>query len=51
MKGNKLDVEYWVAEFNLLRETITIDKFKFENEVDFMDLLIYKQEKLFVSGN
>ena len=41
MEGNKLDFEYWVSEFNLLRDSIgTIDKFKFGNEVDFMDLYI-----------
>ena len=28
LEGNKSDFEYWVTEFNLLRETITIDKFK-----------------------
>ena len=33
MEGNKLDFEYWVSEFNSLRETITIDKFKFGNSV------------------
>ena len=42
MDGNKLDFEYWVSEFNLLCDSITIDKFKFGNEVDFMDLYIYK---------
>ena len=42
MDGNKFDFEYWVSEFNLLRDSITIDKFKFGNEVDFMDLYIYK---------
>ena len=42
MDGNKLDFEYWVSEFNLLRDSITIDKFKFGNEVDFMDLYFYK---------
>ena len=50
MEGNKLDFEYWVSEFNLLRESITIDKFKFGNMVDFMDLLRYKWEELFVTG-
>ena len=43
MEGNKFDFEYWVSEFNLLQKTITIDKFKFGNEVDFMDLFIYKE--------
>ena len=28
----------------MLRDSITIDKFKFGNEVDFMDLYIYKGE-------
>ena len=41
MDGNKSDFEYWVSEFNLLRETITIDKFKFGNSVEFMDLYVY----------
>ena len=26
-EGNKSDFEYWISEFNLLHETITIDKF------------------------
>ena len=28
-KANKKEFEYWVDEFNLLRETNTIDKFKY----------------------
>ena len=47
MEGNKSDFEYWITEFNLLRETITIDKFKWGNEVDFMDLNIYKGNDFF----
>ena len=35
MEGTKLDFEHWVSEFNLLRQTITIDKFKYANKVDF----------------
>ena len=50
MNGNKSDFEYWVSEFNLLRETITIDKFKFGNSVEFMDLYIYKGDEFFVTG-
>ena len=50
MEGNKLDFEYWIAEFNLLRETITIDKFKWGNEVDFMDLNIFKGEDFYLFG-
>ena len=36
-KANKNEFELWVDEFNLLRESITIDKFKYGNQVDFMD--------------
>jgi len=50
MEGDKSDFEYWVSEFNLLRETITIDKFKWGNEVDFMDLNIYKGNDFFTFG-
>ena len=50
MEGTKLDFEHWVLEFNLLWQTITIDKFKYGNEVDFMDLFIYKGEDFFVNG-
>ena len=45
-----LDFEYWVSEFNSLRETITIDKFSFGNSVEFMDLYIYKGDEFFVTG-
>ena len=44
-KGSTTDFEYWVSKFNMLRETITIDKFKYGDEVDFMDLFIFKGEK------
>ena len=50
MERNKFDFEYWVSEFNLLRKTITIDKFKFGNEVDFMDLFICKGEEFLRNG-
>ena len=40
----------WVNEFNALRETITIDKFKYGNEVDFMDLLIVKGDNFLNDG-
>ena len=38
MDGNKLDFEYWVSEFNLFRDSITIDKVKCGNALNFMDL-------------
>ena len=34
----------------MLRETITIDKFKYGDEVDFMDLFIFKGEKFKYEG-
>jgi len=49
-KGSKTDFEYWVSKFNMLRETITIDKFKYGDEVDFMDLFIFKGEKFKYEG-
>ena len=45
-KGSKLDFEYWVSEFNSLRETMTIDKFNYGDKVDFMALAIFKGDKL-----
>ena len=50
MEGNKSYFEYWVSEFNLLCDSITIDKFKFGNEIDFMDLYIYKGDDFYSFG-
>ena len=49
-EGTKKEIEYWIIQFNGLRETITIDKWKFGNHVDYMDIYIYKGEKFFSSG-
>ena len=49
-KRSKIDFEHWVSEFNGLRETITIDKFKYVDEVDFMDLFIFQGEKFKYEG-
>ena len=49
-KANKTEFETWVDEFNQLKETITIDKFKYGNEVDFMDLLIFKGDNFLDNG-
>ena len=46
-EANKKEFEYWVQEFNLLRETISIDKFKHGNKVDFMDLFFCKGDRFF----
>ena len=48
--ASKTEFEKWVNEFNTLRETITIDKFKYGNEVDFMDLLIVKGDNFLNDG-
>ena len=39
-KANKSEFEYWVSEFNSLRETITIDKYSYGDSMEFMDLHI-----------
>ena len=49
-KGSKKEFEYWVAQFNLLRDTITIDKFSYGDHVEFMDLLIFKGDDFETSG-
>jgi hypothetical protein len=49
-KANKNEFELWVDEFNLLRESITIDKFKYGNQVDFMDLFVFKGESFLDNG-
>ena len=49
-EGTKKEVEYWINQFNELRKTITIDKWKFGNHVDYMDIYIYKGKKFYSSG-
>ena len=49
-EANKEEFEYWIHEFNLLRETIPIDKFKYGNAVDFMDLYVFKGNCFFEDG-
>ena len=49
-KGNKKEFEYWVSQFNLLRETITIDKYSYGDYVEFMDLFIFKGDDFSTSG-
>ena len=41
-KGHKKDVEYFIHKFNLMVNTIKIDKFEFGDMVPFLDLCIYK---------
>ena len=40
--GTKTEFITWQNEFNTLRKEITIDKWTFGNDVNFMDLYIYK---------
>ena len=49
-KGNRQDFEYWVSQFNSLRETITIDKYSYGDYVEFMDLFIFKGDNFDTSG-
>ena len=35
--GTRKDVEYWITQFNLLRDTIKIDKWSFGTRVECMD--------------
>ena len=44
-KANKNEFELWVDEFNLLRETITIDKFKYGGRF-YGSFNIFKGESL-----
>ena len=49
-KQIKKEFEFWVQEFNLLRETRTIDKYKYGNAVYFMDLLVFKGDRFMEHG-
>ena len=49
-KGSKSDFEHWVSEFNLLCEKITIDKYSYEDSVEFIDLFIYRGENFAETG-
>ena len=46
----QLDFEYCVSEYILLCDSIAIDKYKIGNEVDFMDLYIYKGDDFYSFG-
>ena len=37
-EGTQEEVEYWINQFNLLRETIKIDKWSYGTHVEYMDL-------------
>jgi hypothetical protein len=50
IKGHKKDVEYFIHKFNLLVDSIKIDKFEFGDKVPFLDLCIYKGKRFFAYG-
>ena len=39
--GSKEDIIYWINQFNMLRESITIDKWSIGNKIEYMDLKIF----------
>ena len=49
-KGSKKEFEYWVNQLNLLRDTVTIDKFSYGDCVEFVDLLIFRGDDFEISG-
>ena len=49
-KGSKSDVEYWILNFNLLVESIKIDKFQYGSKVEYMDLVIFKGNRFYQKG-
>ena len=48
--GGKKEFEYWVSQFNSLRDTITIDKYSYGDYVEFMDLFIFKGDNFSTNG-
>ena len=49
-EGTQEEVEYWINQFNLLIETIKIDKWSYGPHVEYMDLEIYRGSRLFEKG-
>ena len=37
-EGTQNEVEYWIYQFNLPRETINIDKWSYSTHVEYVDL-------------
>ena len=46
-EGTKIKVEYWINQFNLLRETIKIDKWSYGTHIQYIDLEIYRGARFF----
>ena len=49
-KRIKKDVEYWISEFNNLVKSIKKDKFKYGPRVEYLDLIIYKDNRFHDQG-
>ena len=49
-KGVREDVIYWIEKFNELRKTVQIDKYNWGNDLDYMDLYIYKGDAFYLHG-
>ena len=41
-EGTQNKVEYWICQFNLLREMFKIDKWSYGKHVEYMNLEIYR---------
>ena len=48
--GTKTEFIAWLNKFNALRKEITIDEWTCGNDINFMDLYIYKSEAFFKRG-
>ena len=48
--GSKEDIIYWINQFNMLRESITIDKWSIGNNVEYMDLEMFKGFNFHING-
>ena len=46
----KMDFEYWIFEFNLLQNIITIDTSTYGDDACFMNLFIFKEQKFAKDG-
>ena len=47
-KGSNSEFEYWISEFNSLRDTITIDKYSYGN---MLSLWIHSSVEVKICGN
>ena len=48
--GTNEESEYWITQFNMLRDTIKIEKLMFGTRIEYMDSDIYKGSKIYECG-